>query len=50
MTYSEHLLRKASSHWDKHEPLPIDLFYEMLGQGLDVETLERQHKEDQHNG
>jgi hypothetical protein len=45
MTLSEHLLRRSQAYWDVGSPVPIDLFYEMLGAGLDVDALEKQHKE-----
>lgn len=36
MTYREFLLVKASIYWSAGEPVPTDLFYEMLGAGIDV--------------
>jgi hypothetical protein len=45
MTLTEHLLRRSQVYWDVGSPVPIDLFYEMLAAGLDVDALEKQHKE-----
>lgn len=39
------LERRARQCWSKGEPVPLDLFYEMLNAGLDVGALEAQYKE-----
>ena len=41
MTPQEHLLYRAHYYWDHDLPLPLDLFYEMLGAGIDVAEEER---------
>lgn len=38
-----YLLRRASVFWNCGQHLPLDLFYQMLGAGLDVDALERKH-------
>lgn len=47
MTYTEHLIQKAEGFWADNGRLPINLFYDMLEAGLDVETIERKYKEEQ---
>ena len=42
-TYAEWLEQRAATYWDRGEHVPLDLFYEMLGSGLDVEALESNH-------
>lgn len=44
MNLIDHALTRAHLCWDVGAPLPIDLFYELIGLGLDVETLERKHR------
>jgi hypothetical protein len=34
------LLRKARSYWNNGEPAPYDLAVELMGEGLDVNSLE----------
>lgn len=36
-------LELALTYWEEGEPLPLDLFAELLAQGYDVEALEAQH-------
>jgi hypothetical protein len=43
MNLQDHLLRRAQAFWDRGQQLPLDLFYQLLGAGLDVEALEAQH-------
>jgi hypothetical protein len=43
MNAREHLLRRATAFWNRGQRLPLDLFYQLLGAGLDVEALEAQH-------
>jgi hypothetical protein len=46
MTYTDSLISQAARYWNRGEYLPIDLFAEMLGMGLDVEALERNYMKD----
>lgn len=46
MRYREHLMLRASIHWEAGNPLPTDLFAEMLSEGMDVEALEAKHKQE----
>jgi hypothetical protein len=41
MTYRDHLLRKAEAFWEQGYPLPIDLFFEMLTEGIDIGAAEK---------
>lgn len=44
--YLDALLDRADAFWTRGEPLPIDLYADLLAAGIDVETLEhRQRKE-----
>lgn len=43
MTLVEWLIRRARHYWDKGQQIPVNLFAEMIGAGLDVEALERQY-------
>jgi hypothetical protein len=45
MKYHDWLLRRANRYWRKGESLPLDLFMELVGAGLDVEALEKQHQQ-----
>jgi len=47
MTHTSFLLRQASTYWEKHEPLPLDLFYRLLGAGIDVAYAEKQFTNEQ---
>lgn len=44
MEYTERLIRQAQSYWEKGNPIPLTLATKMMGEGLDVETLERKYK------
>jgi hypothetical protein len=46
MTAAERALRRAHLYWDAGSALPVDLFYELVGLGMDVETLEHKHRAD----
>jgi hypothetical protein len=46
-SHAEHLLARAHGHWSNHEPLPLDLFYALLGEGIDVATEERKFTNNQ---
>ncbi len=37
------LVRKARGYWERNEHLPLDLFAELVGLGVDVETLEQRY-------
>jgi len=41
MTHQEFLMTKAEAYWDQGQPLPLDLFYELLSSGIDVDAAER---------
>lgn len=41
--YTESLLARADAHWSAGDVLPIDLFAEMVGEGINVEALEPRH-------
>jgi hypothetical protein len=43
---ADFLLRRATAFWNRGQRLPLDLFYQLLGAGLDVEALEAQHMKD----
>lgn len=36
ITYRDHLVNRARSHWGQDNPLPLDLFAEMGAEGIDV--------------
>lgn len=38
------LIEKAQSYWAVDEPLPLDLFAELMSAGIDVEALEAKYK------
>jgi hypothetical protein len=44
ITLLDHLKRRAELHWRNYEPLPLDLFADMLNAGLDVDQMEREYK------
>lgn len=49
MTIQDHLVSRARSHWGNGNPIPLDLFYEMLGAGIDVDAEEKVfHNEQEH--
>lgn len=50
MNMQEHLESLARIYWEEDIPLPLDLFYKMVGEGLDVEQLEKQFKKEHENG
>lgn len=50
MTYTAYLIRHAFAHWDRGDRLPIDLFAEMLGAGLDVQEIEYQYNMELNDG
>lgn len=41
MNHIKFLISKAKRHWRNHTPVPLDLFYEMLGAGIDVAAVEQ---------
>lgn len=44
MTLIDHLMARAEGHWGNHDPLPLDLFAEMISAGIDVDGAERAFK------
>lgn len=44
MDIADHLIARAMPHWERGDTLPLDLFAEMVSEGLDVDALERQHR------
>jgi hypothetical protein len=50
MSYIDHLIQKAHSHWGNDEELPAHLFSEMLSAGIDIAEAEKNfHLTDQYN-
>lgn len=47
MTHHEWLIQKASVFWNQGQQLPLDLFYQLIGAGLDVAALERKDVKEQ---
>lgn len=47
MTHSDYITRRIDAHLNRGERIPIDLFYEALGAGLDVDAIERRHNAQQ---
>lgn len=43
---TERLIDRAMAYWDVGACIPLDLFADMLGAGLDVETLETKHMQE----
>jgi hypothetical protein len=41
----EHLLEKADALWEAGKSLPFDLAAELISFGVDVEKLERMHRQ-----
>lgn len=41
MTLIDHLMSRAEGHWGNNQRLPLDLFAEMLAEGIDVDAAER---------
>lgn len=37
------LMRQAHEHWNRGEPVPLDLFAQMAREGLDVPALEARY-------
>lgn len=46
MTHPEFLERQARRYWAQGQQLPLDLFYNMLANGLDVGALEREYQKE----
>ena len=41
--YQESLLERAHEYWDNGHRIPLDLFSLLASEGMDVETLEAKH-------
>lgn len=46
MDYDSPTFSKAMTYWENGEPLPLDLFAELLAEGYDVQELEAQYLND----
>jgi hypothetical protein len=45
MTHADFLGRKATAIVKQGRPIPLDLFYQMLAAGIDVDAIERNAKD-----
>jgi len=46
MTHADFLGRKATAIVKQGRPIPLDLFYQMLSAGVDVDAIERKAMKD----
>lgn len=46
MTYREHLIRKAECYWATGQSVPTDTFAALMAEGVDVQSLETQLKQE----
>jgi len=49
VTHADFLGRKATAIVQQGRPIPLDLFYQMLAAGVDVDAIERKAKESNHD-
>lgn len=49
MTQADFLGRKATAIVKQGNPIPLDLFYQMLAAGIDVDAIERKARESQND-
>lgn len=46
MTEINWLIKRARRYLERNEPIPLDLFYQMLSAGVDVSEVERKYRSD----